>query len=132
MINEIKNQREVGVSMLELYCMSSIEHLVDDVCIQDAKVKFAKENNRDVGMIPLRTVPLVQDINKQIYKKVNSIKVSLLNERDIENGTFGWCFVCRKKAELYCRDSRIPLCSAECKDKHQMELSKLYIYIFLY
>ena len=28
---------------------------------------------------------------------------------------FGWCAVCRKTAELYCKETRIPICSVKCK-----------------
>ena len=109
--------------------MSTIEHLVDDVCIYNEKCKKAKEKELkyDLNMIPLRAVPLRKDFEKEIYKKVDGIKISILNERGNKNSTFGWCFVCRKPADKYCKDTTIPLCSVDCKDKHIEELSKALI-----
>ena len=62
---------------------------------------------------------------KKKEKIGNYPKVSILNEQGIESGTFGWCFVCRKAAGLYCKDTLIPVCSIFCKYKHIEELSRM-------
>jgi len=46
------------------------------------------------------------------------VPVEIPNELGIASGKFGWCIVCRNKANLYCRDTRHPVCSFECKQKH--------------
>jgi len=57
-------------------------------------------------------------------KNANSIKkpsdkedpsVYLLNELGIPSGKFGWCVACRGTANLYCKHTRHPVCSFECK-----------------
>lgn len=45
------------------------------------------------------------------------------NENKEISGKFGWCFVCRRQANLYCKDTRVPLCSVDCKKRHLDELS---------
>lgn len=44
--------------------------------------------------------------------------VELKNEIDETAGKFGWCVMCRKGAFSYCKDTRVPVCSKECKFKH--------------
>lgn len=46
------------------------------------------------------------------------IQVDIKNEHAIPAGKFGWCIVCRNQANLYCKDTRHPVCSFECKQKH--------------
>lgn len=41
--------------------------------------------------------------------------VQLLNEQGIPSGKFGWCVACRAPANLYCKHTRHPVCSFECK-----------------
>jgi len=51
--------------------------------------------------------------------------VVVKNELGFEAGQFGWCIVCRSAADLFCKDTRHPVCSAECKMKHQVEISQI-------
>lgn len=64
----------------------------------------------ELQQIPLRSVPV--KIKKDDSKPK---KVDIKNEHDIESGKFGWCIVCRNAANLYCKDTRHPVCSFECK-----------------
>lgn len=47
------------------------------------------------------------------------------NELDIEAGRFGWCIVCRGSANLFCKDTKHPVCNADCKKKHLVEVNSL-------
>jgi brefeldin A-inhibited guanine nucleotide-exchange protein len=49
--------------------------------------------------------------NNDVYKKTVSIK----NEINEENGIFGWCCVCRKSANYFCKITLSPICSIRCK-----------------
>lgn len=51
----------------------------------------------------------------------------VFNEKGLEKGRFGWCFVCRAKAEFYCKDLRLAICSIACKKK-LAEMDGSYIY----
>lgn len=43
---------------------------------------------------------------------------SLVNEVGALCGKFGWCVACRATANLYCKHTRHPVCSYECKQRH--------------
>lgn len=66
-----------------------------------------------IADIPFRTVPLSLDPNDKSYQI--DYQVDLLNEKQEPCGRFGWCVLCRKTADLYCKDTRLPVCSFACK-----------------
>ncbi len=35
-----------------------------------------------------------------------------------ERGKNGWCFMCHKPANFYCKDTKVPVCGSECKKAH--------------
>ena len=37
------------------------------------------------------------------------------------------CIICRNTAELYCKETRVPICSVECKMKHLDEIDEIHI-----
>ena len=115
--------------------------MVDDVCLFDARQTQIKsrymgqidnlENSTDneeksamedmmrteLSNVTLRSVPL--KISKDESSKIKKqIQVDIKNEHGITAGKFGWCIVCRNQANLYCKDTRHPVCSYECKQKH--------------
>lgn len=45
------------------------------------------------------------------------IPVEVSNEVGLKNGKFGWCIVCRNPANLYCKDTRHPVCTYDCKER---------------
>ena len=119
---------------IDQYLYLLMQNMCDDVCIYSAKMEEvnkqlehelqiegearsvieAKRNN-----IPLRQVPL-EKVGKRTDAKAgkqDEPKVVVANERGDVNGKFGWCFMCRSKADLYCKDTRHPVCSFECKQK---------------
>jgi len=116
---------------LEKYIGASLRHLVDDVCInaqkradieEDLKEDSENENIKfELEHIPLRSVPAsVLDPNDPQYRITYA--VDLENERGNPAGLFGWCFVCRLSANLYCKETRVPVCSIDCKLKHSEDL----------
>ena len=46
-----------------------------------------------------------KEAEKPYYQNVVSIKI--LNELNNESGKFGWCTVCRRGADNYCKDTRV-------------------------
>ena len=92
------------------------------------------ENSTDDGALAdkLRHVPLnsVPDEHPSRRKSGEDDKkalpeVRISNEIDVPAGRFGWCIACRNTADLYCKDTRHPVCSAECKKKHIVEFNSL-------
>lgn len=70
----------------------------------------------ELSNITLRAVPL--KVKKEEQKIKKQVQVDIKNENGIPCGKFGWCIVCRSQANLYCKDTRHPVCSFECKQKH--------------
>ena len=48
----------------------------------------------------------------------DEVPAGLVNELGILSGKFGWCVACRATANLYCKHTRHPVCSFECKQRH--------------
>jgi hypothetical protein len=42
-----------------------------------------------------------------------------------DGGKYGFCVVCRNKADFYCKDTKASLCGADCKLKH-LNIAKKY------
>ena len=68
--------------------------------------------------VPLRLVPMNEKIALTDSKRLKIVKVSIKNENNYPAGVFGWCFVCRKTADKYCKLMRVPVCSLDCKIEH--------------
>ena len=67
----------------------------------------------EIDSIPLRSVPM--KVKKDETKTRKTENVEIRNESGQPSGKFGWCIVCRNSANLYCKDTRHPVCSYECK-----------------
>jgi hypothetical protein len=120
-------------SCIEQYTFMVTRNIIDDVCLRDERIKLVKKYLRvefdmhesdeegdeefreklkvEISKIPFKSVPDQNEPRRDI------IPVKIENEAEILSGKFGWCFVCRNEASLYCKDSRYPVCSFECKQK---------------
>lgn len=117
----------------ERYMYRCVKNLVDDVCLYFGKADaISKQCNKATGeekkslelclkSLPLKSVPMTLESDDKRYRML--IKVGLENEIGEQAGYFGWCIMCRGPANLYCKDNRVPVCSFECKNLHQIELS---------
>lgn len=63
--------------------------------------------------VPIMAVPKPEESSPLQYR--STVKVSLSNEKGCMAGVYGWCFRCRKKADFYCKDFRVPICGVDCK-----------------
>jgi brefeldin A-inhibited guanine nucleotide-exchange protein len=97
--------------------------MVDDVCLYFSKCEISKST-------PIRSVPLFQESDDAKYK--NYISVRIPNEKDIQSGKFGWCIICRNTAPFFCKDTRVPICSVDCKKKHFEESQNAQLVCLLY
>jgi len=115
--------------------------LVDDVCLFAAK-KECVNTKEDLEYLNIIQIPRKNDdINlsnedngtsvrkfyANIYRKLSNPLIE--NERGYVSGNFGWCYICRQRADLYCKETRLPICSLECKKKLQEEDEKLKKYM---
>ena len=95
-------------------------NMVDDVCLFEERSKV----NPDC---PLRSVPLVLNPNDPHYRKITQVESK--NENNAPAGKFGWCVVCRSSADLYCKESRDPVCSIQCKKVHSKNIEAAERYL---
>ena len=123
---------------IERYIFKTVQNIIDDVCIYNERINIIKarvealpnENSdpeirlqEELNNIPLRCVPMELKPDDPRYR--NLVKVNLINEKGNQADVFGWCFMCRGPAKLYCKETRIPICSLECKKGHLEDLGNL-------
>ena len=143
---------EVNFAALDQYVCSLTTVLVDNVCLHDARVRAivaqrdAGEREAELGYdqkseqdkhsesgYSKGAVSQISLEEKIANVKLNPIPagkkeypdVNLTNELGIQAGRFGWCIVCRNTANLYCKDTKHPVCSKECQKKHYVEVTSL-------
>ncbi len=75
-----------------------------------AKEEFSTNMDGEIRGIPFKSVPETQSDRRELQP------VDIENEVSCKAGKFGWCIVCRKEAHLYCKHTRHPVCSYECKE----------------
>lgn len=92
---------------------SILAHMTDCVEIYKDRQDTAAGQSMAADLVPERVVPLVLDASDPQY--LTEIDISCKNEQGEDSGRFGWCITCRKAADYYCKDSRFPICSPECK-----------------
>lgn len=87
--------------------------LTDCTAIYHDRLENAESLGANVNLIPERVVPQTLDPADQCY--LQEVKISCSNENGEKAGRFGWCITCRKAASYYCKDTRLPVCSPDCK-----------------
>ena len=118
----------------ERYIYRCVNNLVDDVCLfygkyDNLKGKYEKaegEKRKDyktmLRNLPLKAVPWNLEADSLSFRML--VKPDIRNESGENAGYFGWCIMCRSTANLYCKETRVPVCSVECKAFHLKELRK--------
>jgi len=132
---ETQVEGETTSTPQERYIYRCVEQLVDDVCIYSERVKEleAEYENKDdsekinlreeIAKLHIQAVPARSEHNDSKYKSLKPVQLE--NELGEQAGIMGWCFLCRGPANLYCKDTRVPICSVECKARHLDELHYL-------
>lgn len=102
-----------------------VEEGADEAAIEAKRQAMQEE----IDAVPLTAIPAKKkkqkDKDKATDRKAEDDKekperpqVVLLNEEGTPAGKFGWCVACRGTAGLYCKHTRHPVCSFECKQAH--------------
>ena len=134
-----------------------LRNCVDDVCIYYSKIETIQINlaneqeiiiqsqsltdlskitielnskiNYETNKIPLRTIPsnVDQILNNIKYRSVHNANIE--NEKGFISGNFGWCVICRQKADLYCLNTRLPICGLICKKRVNEDFEKADKYL---
>jgi brefeldin A-inhibited guanine nucleotide-exchange protein len=104
-------------------CGRILTNMLDDISLYEAKIA----TNEDVESI--RSVPTHESelTNNRDYRWI--VNPEIENEKGVTSGLFGWCFICRGRADIYCRDSRYPICSIECKNRIVQDEERLMRYL---
>ncbi|KAL4432129.1 hypothetical protein ABPG74_014383 [Tetrahymena malaccensis] len=110
-------------NQIKLYCKQTVTNLVDNTVIYFEKKKQLGEDNQ-TNIIPLLCVPPINQETTEVYTQ--TIQVSVENENNQVSGKYGWCFICRKTANFYCRETRVAICCPECKQKHVKEIEDIF------
>lgn len=107
-----------------------LKNMVDDVCLFYSKKDIIDMDEKHSLMDPpYKSVPpSSSSLTVSNSKYVTTLNPGIENEKGICSGNFGWCFICRNKSDLYCKDARYPVCSQECKLKIQAEDEKIVKY----
>lgn len=94
---------------------------------ESAVKKLQESMIHDQQQVSLLAVPKSSKAKKKEEKsaeseikpiEIDGNELKLVNELGIPSGKFGWCVSCRSEANLYCKHTRHPVCSFECKQRH--------------
>lgn len=111
----LENDEEISIKQI---CERYGSVLADQVVIRLDVQK--RHNINDYLVIPSRNEQgNLADFQIQEFEEVN--------QKNDKNGKFGWCIVCRKAANYYCRNERVPVCSFQCKQLNLFQTRKSYI-----
>jgi hypothetical protein len=94
--------------MLDDYFKKTIWHIIDEVCIFEGRKSIFPDRQYDFRMIPQKFENFQESF-------LIEEEIILANERENLNGKTGWCWICRKGSDFYCKDFRLPICSISCK-----------------
>ena len=112
----IQNSKLNNYNPLDLFVCRTVKNIVDIICYRAAKGDSIK------NIIPL--VPKKKsDFDKPIFRKLKAPEI--YNEIAYPSGFFGWCNICRKTANHYCIEHKIPICSFVCKNYLYLEERQL-------
>ena len=108
----IQNSKLNNYNPLDLFVCRTVKNMVDTICYRVAKRELT-----------INVIPLVPKKDSDFYKNpFRAIKPpEIYNEYGYQSGFFGWCNICRKTANHYCIEHRIPICSYICKNYLSLE-----------
>ena len=112
----IQNSKLNNYNPLDLFVCRTVKNIVDTISYRAAKRELTK------NIIPL--VPKKEsDFYKNIFRAIKPPEI--YNEYAYLSGLFGWCYICRKTADHYCIEHRLPVCSYICKNYLSLEENQL-------
>jgi brefeldin A-inhibited guanine nucleotide-exchange protein len=100
-----------------------LTNMVDDITLYEAK-KAANEDVQTIRSVPEKESELAENRD---YRWI--VNPDIENEKGIPSGFFGWCIICRNRADIYCKESRYPICSIECKNRIVQDDERLAKYM---
>ena len=112
----IQNSKLNNYNPLDLFICRTVKNIVDIICYRAAKGELSKNIN---SLVPKKT----SDFYKNIFRAIRAPEI--YNDDMFPSGLFGWCYICRKTANHYCIEYRLPICSFICKNYLALEEEQL-------
>jgi brefeldin A-inhibited guanine nucleotide-exchange protein len=97
-----------------------LKQMVDRTVVEVEEIE--KSGDEKVGVFSLKKELI---FNSKIKIENLSSSNSESSSQEKQAGVFGFCHVCRKSANYYCKEQRVPICSLECKLKYSETLERL-------
>ncbi|CAD8175946.1 unnamed protein product [Paramecium octaurelia] len=107
----------------EQYMRSLMTSLIDEVQIYTERKQVYDRQIEDLNQMKVINLDLHEPNLRNVTVEKNQIQVNVTNEQNIKNGKFGWCVVCRNSASQYCKETKVPICSKECKFIHLNQMN---------
>ena len=121
-----------------MYC--AVHSIVDEACLYQTKktkeIKRCQKQLQDIKSDKTR-----DEITEKLERALRAIPVraaaekthketyTMSNERGAACGKYGWCLVCRNTANSFCPTTKVPVCSSECRGRHQKMMEMLSMYL---
>ena len=114
-----------------LHCATALNIFINRriTCLLDQiEIAFHKEGKPTLNDLQLVPQNLNEIMNNKKYMKLSKVKLNGKNKEQSQPGFFGWCYICRTPADHYDIDTRLPICSLQCKVCIQQENKNLMKY----
>ena len=101
-----------------------VKLIVDIICMREARGELQDIKNMNNGK---NLIPIIPKNLDELSLIKNLSQPIIFNEYAYKCGFFGWCNICRKTANHYSIDFRLPVCFFNCRDIIFKEESKFKI-----
>jgi brefeldin A-inhibited guanine nucleotide-exchange protein len=126
------NEREVLLSSLkkDTYTFGSEEQKTENFAFfKSFSTSLKKISSKALLLKSTPESALSLTSNFGFYERIFIANPLAKNEKGCESGLFGWCYICRSKADFYCNQTRLPVCSLNCKLKISEEDEEISNYV---
>ena len=109
----IDNYKYNNYHPYDILVCREVKFIVDTICIREVRGELQEIKNMNNGK---NLIPIIPKNSSEIslIKKIS--QPLIYNEYSYKCGFFGWCYVCRKTANYYSMDLRLPVCFFNCRD----------------
>ena len=120
----IENYKENNYHPYDILVCREVKLIVDIICMREARGELQDIKNMNNGK---NLIPIIPKNLDELSLIKNLSQPIIFNEYAYKCGFFGWCNICRKTANHYSIDFRLPVCFFNCRDILFKEESKFKI-----
>ena len=125
------------IDFIDVCLDNMIKFLIDDLELHNRLIKSGNKSSRNKNVRFLKNdntlctlmleyiieeaMLIAEDNTHKLSSFSNIENINVLcsnryfNSKNIPNGKFGWCFICKNPANYYCIKQKLPICSIDCK-----------------